>query len=54
MSSLSLVCAVLDIAMEFTVNPLPLSGFFTDAGMMISFFYLLLRWNRGRFSVSLM
>lgn len=43
MNVVSLVCAVLDIAMEFVVNPLPLSGGRVALGTAISFSYLLLR-----------
>ena len=43
MNGLSLACTVLDIAMEFTVNPVPLSGAAVTGGILISFLYLLLR-----------
>ena len=40
---LSLACTVLDIAMEYTVNPLPLSRAAVAGGMAISTLYLVLR-----------
>ena len=39
---LSLVCAVLDILMEFVVNPVPITGSGVVLGMAISFSFKLL------------
>ena len=46
MGILSLLCAILDIAMEFVVNPIPLTRFEVVLGMIISFSYKLFR-NSG-------
>ena len=46
MGFLSLLCAILDIAMEFVVNPLPLSETNVILGTLISFSYKLFR-NAG-------
>ena len=46
MGIFSLLCAILDIAMEFVVNPLPLTQTEVVLGMIISFSYKLFR-NSG-------
>lgn len=43
MNGVSLVCSVLDVGMEFAVNPLPLSDSRVLLGTAISYAYLLLR-----------
>ena len=43
MCEISLACTLLDVGMEFTVNPLPLSSAAVTAGFWISTLYLVLR-----------
>lgn len=43
MNGISLACAVLDVAMELVVNPLPLSAARVVSGHLISYGYLVLR-----------
>lgn len=43
MSAVSLICAVLDVAMEFVVNPVPISQTAVFFGNLISYLYLLFR-----------